>query len=89
MCGWNSRAGAIELKLNELNVDFFAGGTQKWLMGLQGLSYFYISQELLEKVDQKYVGWTSVKDAWNLINYDMTLLDSMKDFRTEQAPELE
>ncbi|MCB9209348.1 MAG: aminotransferase class V-fold PLP-dependent enzyme [Ignavibacteriales bacterium] len=74
-------AGAIELKLDELNVDFFAGGTQKWLMGLQGLSYFYISQELLEKVDQKYVGWTSVKDAWNLINYDMTLLDSAERFQ--------
>jgi selenocysteine lyase/cysteine desulfurase len=60
----------------DLGIDFFAGGTQKWLMGLQGTSYFYISPELHEKIIPKYVGWTSVKDAWNLTEYNLELLES-------------
>lgn len=69
-------AGVVQINAEENNIDFFAGGSQKWLMGLQGSSYFYISQKLQDKISQKYVGWTSIKDAWNLLNYDLSLLDS-------------
>lgn len=69
-------AGVVQINPEENNIDFFTGGSQKWLMGLQGSSYFYISQQLQDRILQKYVGWTSTKDAWNLLNYDLTLLDT-------------
>jgi selenocysteine lyase/cysteine desulfurase len=74
-------AGVVQIDVKDCNIDFFAGGSQKWLMGLQGLSYFYISQNLLNKLEQKFVGWTSVKNAWSLLEYDLSLLDSADRFQ--------
>lgn len=74
-------AGVVQIDVKDCSVDFFTGGSQKWLMGLQGLSYFYISQNLLSKLEQKFVGWTSVKNAWSLLEYDLSLIDSAERFQ--------
>ncbi|AFN74675.1 aminotransferase [Melioribacter roseus P3M-2] len=65
--------GVINTDVEKYNVDFLTGGTQKWLMSMEGLAYFYITEELQEKIDQKFVGWTSVEDAWNLLDYNLIL----------------
>ncbi len=59
--------GAVRLDVQKDNIDFISCGTQKWLMGLQGLAFIYISKNLQEKLTPKYTGWQSVKNAWNLI----------------------
>jgi selenocysteine lyase/cysteine desulfurase len=69
-------------------IDFFTGGTHKWLMGLQGLGYFYISDELFEKVDVKFVGWTSVKNPWKLIDYNLDLLQNAGKYETGTLPRI-
>ncbi|KUO61193.1 hypothetical protein APF79_13700 [bacterium BRH_c32] len=74
-------AGAVSIDLSDIDVDFFAGGTQKWLLGMQGLSYFYISENLQEQLKQKFVGWLSVDDSWNLLNYNLTLKSSAERFQ--------
>ena len=73
-------AGAINIDIKKCNINFLCGGTQKWLMGLQGLSYMYIEESLQEKMVQANVGWLSVKDYWNLLNYDLTLKDDTQSF---------
>ena len=74
--------GAVNVDLKECNIDFFAGGTHKWLMGLQGLGYLYISEYLFDKIETKFVGWTSVKDPWNLTHYRLELLENASKFET-------
>lgn len=64
--------GVIQIDVQKSKVDFLCGGSQKWLMSSQGLSYLFITEELQKRVEQKFVGWTSVKDAWNLLSYDLT-----------------
>jgi cysteine desulfurase / selenocysteine lyase len=66
-------AGVVEIDVLKSNIDYLSGGTQKWLMSSQGLSYIYTTEELQKKIVPKNVGWTSVNDAWNLLNYDLTL----------------
>ncbi len=68
--------GAIMLDVRKQNIDFLAAGTQKWMLGLQGLSFIYVSRELQEKLKPKYVGWLAVKDAWNFLDYRLELKDS-------------
>ena len=80
--------GAVQVDLVECNIDFFAGGSHKWLMGLQGLSYFYISPKSLEILNQKHVGWTSVKNSWNLLDYDLNLLQNADKFQTGTLPRI-
>lgn len=52
--------GTFPIHLDALNIDFFAGGTQKWLLGPLGCGYLYIRKELTQKLHVPLVGWTSV-----------------------------
>jgi selenocysteine lyase/cysteine desulfurase len=72
--------GVIKIDVEENNIDFLAGGSHKWLMSLQGLGYIYITPELMERIKQKYVGWLSVKDEWNLLDYNLELKDNASRF---------
>lgn len=74
--------GAFPVDVVDEKIDFLACGTQKWLMGLQGLAYIYISEDLQEKITPKYVGWTSVEDPWNLLHYDLKLRKAADTFQT-------
>ena len=73
-------AGNVKIDLTETNVDFLAGGTQKWLLGLQGLAYVYVGNELLEKLNPTILGWQSVANPWELLNYDLTFPDDARKF---------
>ncbi|MDP4190195.1 MAG: aminotransferase class V-fold PLP-dependent enzyme [Bacteroidota bacterium] len=73
--------GAMREDVEKMSIDFLAAGTQKWLMSMQGLSVFYVRKELQEKLQPKFVGWTSVKDAWNLLDYDLTLREGADSFQ--------
>ncbi|MFA3783914.1 aminotransferase class V-fold PLP-dependent enzyme [Melioribacteraceae bacterium 4301-Me] len=74
--------GVVDTDMQRYQADFIAGGSQKWLMGLQGTSFFYISKDLQDKVEPKVVGWTSVVNAWNLLNYDLTLRENADRFQS-------
>lgn len=74
--------GAVTIDVKDCYIDYLVGGTQKWLMGLKGLGYIYVTEDLQSKLNQSYVGWISVKDAWNLLNYDLELLDNANRYQT-------
>lgn len=80
--------GALDIDLQKCNIDFFAGGTHKWLMALQGLGYAYISKNLLGMIESKHVGWTSVKNPWELTDYNLSLLESSEKFQLGTLPRL-
>ncbi|MCZ7601981.1 MAG: aminotransferase class V-fold PLP-dependent enzyme [Melioribacteraceae bacterium] len=72
--------GVIKIDVEDCNIDFLAGGSHKWLMSLQGLGYIYIKPELMERINQKFVGWLSVDDEWNLLDYNLKLKDNASRF---------
>ncbi len=74
-------AGVVQIDVNKSKIDFLSGGTQKWLMSSQGLSYIYLTEELQNRINQKNVGWTSVNNAWNLLDYELTLKSSAERFQ--------
>ena len=74
--------GAIQLDVVKCNIDFLASGTQKWLLGLQGMGFYYISKKLQEELEAKYVGWLSVNNAWNLLEYDLSVRASADGLQT-------
>lgn len=72
--------GVVDIDVKEMNIDFLASGIQKWFLGLEGTSFFVISEELQNKIDQKFVGWLSVKNPWDILDYNLELLPSAKRF---------
>ena len=73
--------GAIRLDVEKCSIDFLSSGTQKWLLGLQGLAFIYIRKELQEKMKFAPIGWLAVKDAWDLLNFDLTTKDTAERFQ--------
>jgi selenocysteine lyase/cysteine desulfurase len=67
--------GAVRLNVNETPVDFIASGCQKWMMADMGLSFVYVSKAVQEQLSPRYIGWLSVKNAWNLLDYHVDLRD--------------
>ncbi len=74
--------GAVRLDVEAQNIDFISSGSQKWLLGLQGLGFIYLSEELQSKINPKYVGWLSVEDAWNLLDYNLKLKSTAECFQS-------
>jgi selenocysteine lyase/cysteine desulfurase len=66
--------GALRLDVKKCKIDFLSSGSQKWLLGLQGFAFIYLTENLQNKLDMRYVGWLSVEDAWNLLHYELTPL---------------
>jgi len=73
--------GAVRLDIEKCNIDFLASGTQKWLLGLQGLAFIYIRKELQDKMKTAPIGWLAVNDAWDLLNFDLTTKETAERFQ--------
>jgi selenocysteine lyase/cysteine desulfurase len=68
--------GALRMDVQKCNVDFISCGTQKWLLGLQGMAFIYVSEELQNKMYTIPAGWLSVDNAWDLTDYEFLLKNS-------------
>jgi selenocysteine lyase/cysteine desulfurase len=73
--------GAIRLDVEKCNIDCLANGTQKWMLGLQGLAFIYVRKELQDKMKSAPIGWLAVKDAWNLLDFDLTTKETAERFQ--------
>lgn len=73
--------GAINIDVEKSCVDFISCGTQKWLLGLQGMAFIYANEYLRGKMDTTFAGWLSVEDAWNLLDYDLKLKRTANKFQ--------
>jgi selenocysteine lyase/cysteine desulfurase len=54
--------GAIDLDVRETGIDFFTGGTYKWLLGGFGIAPFFVREELLETVTVDRLGALHVQE---------------------------
>ncbi len=62
--------GASPLSVRSANIDFLSCGAPKWLMGLMGIGFIYVSEELQQHIHQAYAGWTSNKNFFgDFFNY--------------------
>ncbi|MBC8043769.1 MAG: aminotransferase class V-fold PLP-dependent enzyme [Rhizobacter sp.] len=72
--------GAMPIDCKAMGFDFLAAGCHKWAMSPMGNAVIYLTDDLLARLDTAYVGWLSVKDAWNMLDYNLELLDDAKRF---------
>ncbi len=65
--------GALTIDVDKCHIDFLSCGTQKWLLGLQGMAFIYVSEELQNEMRTVPVGWLSVENAWDFLDYKLDL----------------
>jgi selenocysteine lyase/cysteine desulfurase len=75
-------AGVAPLDVKKMQIDFLVGGAHKWLMGLMGLGYLFLTEELQNRIEQKTAGWLSVEDEWNLLDYKLEYKKDASKFHT-------
>lgn len=56
-------AGSMDLRLDELGVDFAVGGTLKYLLGSSGVGFLYVRERLLEGLVPVHTGWLAQADV--------------------------
>jgi selenocysteine lyase/cysteine desulfurase len=64
--------GARALDVERDNVDVFSADAHKWLLGPEGIGLVYVSDRVVDRIEPKRVGWTSVRDWIKWSRYDLT-----------------
>ncbi|MHC4197542.1 MAG: aminotransferase class V-fold PLP-dependent enzyme [Planctomycetota bacterium] len=65
--------GALSLDVNETGIDFLAADGHKWLLSPEGVGIFYARKGSMEKLLVHEVGWASVADKEDYLDYNLTL----------------
>ena len=60
-------AGAVPVDVAASHVDFFACGTHKWAMGLDGSGFLYVSSRGLAALSPTIAGWLSHEDGLSFL----------------------
>jgi len=72
--------GIIPFDLKETPVDFLAADGHKWLLSLEGLGILYVNPSVLDQLEMKVVGWNSVVNAREYLNYKLELRPDARRF---------
>ncbi|MBK7267645.1 MAG: aminotransferase class V-fold PLP-dependent enzyme [Ignavibacteriales bacterium] len=63
--------GALQIDLEDSKIDFLSCGTQKWLFGLMGLAFIYITPELQRNITLKFNHWSTFGMHSSLLDYNL------------------
>lgn len=63
-------AGVLPIDVRSAGVDALYAGAAKWMLGLHGIGFLYLSDRLAERMQLAAPGWRSMKDMWDFHNYD-------------------
>lgn len=64
--------GALQLDVVRDSVDAFAADAHKYLLGPEGVALLYVADRILERVKPTVVGWMSVRDYENHLDYELS-----------------
>jgi len=65
--------GALRLDVKEMGIDFLAADGHKWLMAPEGAGIFYARHEAMDRLAVREVGWASVINKEDYLNYNFML----------------
>jgi len=72
--------GVIPLDVKTCHIDFLSSGGHKWLMGPMGIGLMYVAPRIFDKITPAFVGWDSVKNSQDYLNYNFDLLPDARRF---------
>lgn len=65
--------GALELDTKKCNIHIMSADGHKWLLGPEGLGCFYCSKDVIDQIKLVNVGWNSVINESEYLDYNLTL----------------
>ena len=75
--------GAMELDVQEMNIDVIAASTYKWLNNVFGIGVGFIRKDVLVKIVPNHMGWVGARDRIkDFSNLELTINEGAKRFET-------
>lgn len=59
------QVGAFALDVEECGIDFLSADSHKWMLGMPGIGFLYVSDRVVEALRPVVVGWKSTTDPFN------------------------
>jgi kynureninase len=56
--------GCVPVDVTELDVDFYVGGSHKWLCGGAGAGYLYVKPDVIGRLTPRLTGWFGLQDPF-------------------------
>ncbi|HKN83630.1 MAG TPA: aminotransferase class V-fold PLP-dependent enzyme [Pyrinomonadaceae bacterium] len=78
--------GVVPLDVEAELVDVAAGAGHKWLLTPEGVGYLYLSDRARERIQPTLVGWTSVPDPDDFLNFEQGWSRGALAWETGTAP---
>ena len=72
--------GAIGMDVREMQIDFLAAASKKWLLCLAGKGVFYVRREVMDELRVTTLGANSVINHEDYLSYDLTLVKDARRF---------
>src|SRR5262249_52603870 len=72
--------GALNLDVEACSIDALSADAHKFLLGPDGVALFYVSRRAMERVKPTLVGWLSVNDPEDYLNYDQPYAPTARRF---------
>jgi len=71
--------GVCPMDVKKFEIDYLAGGSQKWMMAPSGVGFAYISNGIRDKVNPTFIGTGSIKfDFKNFLSYKLNFREDGK-----------
>ena len=67
--------GGLKLEVERDYVDAFAADAHKYLLGPEGIALLFVSDRVIDRIKPTVVGWTSVKNYEQHLDYDLNYRD--------------
>jgi selenocysteine lyase/cysteine desulfurase len=78
--------GAIPIDVRDLNADFVAGGTLKYLLGSAGLAFLYCRADLLASITPIQTGWFADENIFDMDIHDYSPSPTARKFESGTPP---
>jgi cysteine desulfurase / selenocysteine lyase len=62
--------GAFGVDVAAADIDVLYCGAAKWMLGLQGVSFCYVRESLIDRLELGVPGWRSMQDMWDFARFD-------------------
>jgi selenocysteine lyase/cysteine desulfurase len=74
--------GALKLDVEECRIDALSADAHKFLLGPEGVALFYVSRRAMERVKPTVVGWLSVNNPEDYLNYEQPFAPGAKRYES-------
>ena len=79
------QVGALEFDAQAIHADFVIADGHKWMLSAEGLGFFYVRREVMQKLSVLQFGWHMVNKLGDYNAQDFELADSAKRFECGSA----